>query len=384
MNASHHTHPRRASRLSTEQKTRILSLWKDPTVGLTGLTRFQTKLAERGMRVPLTNLKQLLAHRDDHALFSGRPARHAWNTITETGVGKGWQIDLLDMSVLGTRNKNLNWILTVIDVYSRYAFAVGIKNKGQHAVSTAFETVLRQSKHAPLRITHDAGKEFLNAKMNALLKKHNLERHVNQANDKTKTGIIERWNRTLRELLGRNFSRIGRLRWVEDLQSLVDNYNASVHSTLGTTPKKVWLGQATPKPRTIHRESFSLLPGQHVRTRLFHKTFDKKAGAQTWSKQIYQVVQRLGFKYVVRHLHGPELKTKYRPSDLKLVPEEVVKTMQTDQATQHARSLEKQQEVARAKKSTRRFLKKQDLLPASRHGRLRRTTLRQRLRQHRA
>lgn len=332
------------------------------------------------MRVPLKDLKKLLAHRDDYALFSGRPPRHVWNTITESGVGKGWQMDLLDMSVLGTRNKNLNWILTVIDVYSRYAFAIGVKNKGQHAVSAAFQNILNQSKRTPLRITHDAGKEFVNSKMDVLLKKYQIERYVNQANDKTKTGIIERWNRTLRELLGRNFTRIGRLRWVEDLQLLVDNYNSTVHSTLGTTPKKVWNGKAKPKARPVCRESFTLLPGQYVRTRLIQKTFDKKAGAQIWSKEIYQIVQRHGFKYIVRHINGVELKTRYRPSDLTSVSPDVVRALQDKARDANVRSLETQQKIARAKKSSRRFLKKQDLLPPMRQGRFRRSTLQQRLR----
>lgn len=113
---------------------------------------------------------------------------------------------------------------------------------------------------------------------------------------------------------------------------MVDNYNDSIHSTLGTTPSKVWHGRAKPKHRQIHRESFPLLPGQYVRTRLIQKTFVKRAGAQTWSKQVYQVVKLDGFKYIVRQRDGPHLKTKYRRSDLKLVSPEVVETIQSREA----------------------------------------------------
>ena len=88
---------------------------------------------------------------------------------------------------------------------------------------------------------------------------------MNQAGDKTTTGVVERFNRTLREIMGRNYTRLNKLRWIDELPKLVQTYNRSVHSTLGATPEDVWLGRKTPKPQEIRRERFPFGVGDCVR-----------------------------------------------------------------------------------------------------------------------
>ena len=101
--------------------------------------------------------------------------------------------------------------------------------------------------------------------MRQLLGHYHVIPYVNQAGDKTTTGIVERFNRTLRDLMGRNFTRLQKLHWIDDLPRLVQNYNRSVHSTLGQTPEDVWLGRQKPKPPQIFRERFPFQDGDCVR-----------------------------------------------------------------------------------------------------------------------
>ena len=103
-----------------ELNERILNLWRDPTVGLTGVRRFREKLAQRGIEVRISRLRDILKSEPAHALFAYNPRARVWNTIVETGVGNGMQMDLMDMRKIATRNKNYYWILCIIDVYSRY------------------------------------------------------------------------------------------------------------------------------------------------------------------------------------------------------------------------------------------------------------------------
>ena len=207
--------------VSDQVKTRVLSLWRDPALGLTGLRRFQQKLLEHGIDLPLSDIRDIVHTDPAHALFTYNPRARVWNTIVETGVGHGMQMDLMDMSKIATRNKNFSWIVCIIDVFSRYAWAFPIKRKTQQCVYDCLKTWLESLSKPPKRLTSDAGNEFTNARVRRLLHKFDIIPYVNQAGDKTTTGIVERFNRTLRDLMGRNFTRLQKLHWVEDLPKLI-------------------------------------------------------------------------------------------------------------------------------------------------------------------
>jgi transposase InsO family protein len=293
--------------------TQILSLWKDPAVGLTGLSRFHAKLKKKGICVSRNKLKALLRTQLEHELFR-QPRKTLGNSITETGVGVGIQADLADMSLISRRNSGYRWILTVVDVYSRRAWALPIKRKTGPLVRDALQIVFNE--HKPERLTTDSGPEFLNVHVQKLLQENHIEHFTGQPGDKQVTGIVERFNRTLRDLMGRNFERIGKLHWVTDLSSLVRNYNTSLHRSIQDTPMNVWKG-ALPY-HVVHREEFPFHEGETVRLLIKRNLFEKRAGAQKWSKELFTIVRREGFKYIVQNQRDSELKTKYRPSELML------------------------------------------------------------------
>lgn len=361
-------------------KAKVLSLWRNPSVGVTGLARFQQKLRDHNLQLSLGDLKRILDTDPSYHLFTQYTRGKKWNTIVETAKGRGIQIDLMDMSKLATRNKNVHWILCAIDVYSRYACAFPVKRKTKQIVHQCLKQWLQSLPKPPCRITSDAGTEFTSKKIAELFQEHDITHYVNQTGDKTTTGIVERFNRTLRDLIGRNFTRLGKLHWIQDLSKLVQNYNASVHSTLGARPEDVWNERATPKSRPIVRERFLFQPGDAVRVLLPSGLFDKKAGSEKWSSRIYKVVRREGFKYVLQTPEEEELPTKYRPSHLQRVsPAEL--TSVTNRNRGSTRSVRAQVQQARAKKRARSLWKRHGLRPSElRSSRLRPSTWRKRLR----
>jgi len=363
--------------IDNKTQKQILHLWKDPHVGLTGVARFQEKLRKLGIHVTKENLNVLLALNPSHTLFTYYTRDKKWNTITETGVGHGMQMDLMDMSKIATRNKNYHWILCIIDVYSRYAWAFPLKRKNQTQVSNTLKAWLGTLTVPPRRMTSDAGTEFTSDKVKKLLASFDITQYLNQAGDKTTTGIVERFNRTLRDLMGRNFVRLGKLHWVEDLPKLVENYNHSQHRTLGATPVDVWNHQAEPQPRAIQREKCVLQEGDQVRVLLPRGIFDKKAGAQRWSTTVYSISRRDGFKYFIKNPRNEELKTKYRPSALKKVTAKETSAMRKESTTTVAQQLRQVQRKRKVQRALRRLGTRPH---RQRLARLRPSTLRQRLR----
>ena len=54
-----------------------------------------------------------------------------------------WQADLVDMQKNKSQNKNFNYILTVIDIFSKFAWAIPIKNKTGDSITRAFEIIFK-------------------------------------------------------------------------------------------------------------------------------------------------------------------------------------------------------------------------------------------------
>ena len=84
-----------------------------------------------------------------------------------------WQADLVEVQPLKRWNGGHRYLLTVIDVLSKYAWVVPVKNKTGTAVTQAFENVLRQGRK-PQRLQTDLGKEFYNAPLRRMLEREGI------------------------------------------------------------------------------------------------------------------------------------------------------------------------------------------------------------------
>ena len=63
-----------------------------------------------------------------------------------------WGVDLEDMQSLSKKNKGIKYLLCAIDLYSKYAFVVPLKDKKGISIVNAFDKIIKQSKRKPNRI----------------------------------------------------------------------------------------------------------------------------------------------------------------------------------------------------------------------------------------
>ena len=73
-----------------------------------------------------------------------------------------WGADLADMQLLSIFNKGIKYLLCVIDLFSKYAFVVLLKDKKGISIVNAFQSILSKSKRKPNKIWVDKGYEFYN------------------------------------------------------------------------------------------------------------------------------------------------------------------------------------------------------------------------------
>ena len=68
-----------------------------------------------------------------------------------------------------SQNKNFNYILTVIDIFSKFAWAIPIKNKTGDSITRAFEIIFKD--RIPTKLHTDKGLEFINKSTQNLFKR---------------------------------------------------------------------------------------------------------------------------------------------------------------------------------------------------------------------
>ena len=83
------------------------------------------------------------------------------------GIDYQWQANLADMSKLSNSNDKFKFLLCIIDVFSKYAWVVPIKDKTGKTLVNAFKSVLKSGR-SPKSLQTDKGTEF-KIKENSLL-----------------------------------------------------------------------------------------------------------------------------------------------------------------------------------------------------------------------
>ena len=73
-----------------------------------------------------------------------------------------WEVDLADMQSLSRKNKVIKYLLCVIDLYSKYAFVIPLKDKKGISILNAFDKIIKQYNRKPNKIWVDQGGEFYN------------------------------------------------------------------------------------------------------------------------------------------------------------------------------------------------------------------------------
>ena len=79
------------------------------------------------------------------------------------------------MQLISKFNKGIRFLLCVIDVFSKYAWVVPLKDKKSVIIVNAFQNILNSSKRKPNKIWVDKGSEFYNRSMKSWLEKNNIE-----------------------------------------------------------------------------------------------------------------------------------------------------------------------------------------------------------------
>ena len=183
-------------------------------------------------------------------------------------------------------------MLTCIDVFSKYAWAIPLKNKSSKSVVAAFEHLFGDRR--PANLQTDKGTEFLNAPTQELLKKNRINFYTTE-NDDVKASVVERFNRTLKTKMWKYFTFKGTHRYVDVLNDLLHSYNNTFHRTIKMSPSEVNRNNESDIRKTINKPKekpkWLLKLGDRVRISKTRRQF-KKGYLPNWSDELFTVAVR--------------------------------------------------------------------------------------------
>lgn len=194
-----------------------------------------------------------------------------------------------------TKNSYYKYILTVIDMFSRYAYAVPLKTKNSAEVAQALDKIISSMPVVPRKLMVDAGTEFSgssNGIYNIIIRKYKMVIYVLTDSD-TKAGIVERFNRTMRERIARYMTDNNTKRWIDYLPELIANYNSTEHRSIGMAPRLVSFSNREEVfnklyPNRHQKVKCKIKPGWRVRIPRKKSIFEK-GFAPNWSNEIFIV-----------------------------------------------------------------------------------------------
>ena len=198
-----------------------------------------------------------------------------------------WGVDLAYMQSLSRKIKGIKYLLCVIDLYSKYAFVIPLKDKKGISLLNAFDKIIKQYNRKPNKIWVDQGGEFYNN----IFKKWLSDNHIIMYStyNEGKSVVAERFIRTLKSKLYKHITAIGKNVYYDVLDDVVNKYNNTKHSTIKMKPidvrdnnnKRVYIDEHNEK-----RSRFKV--GDRVRISKFKNIF-AKGYTPNWSKEIFIV-----------------------------------------------------------------------------------------------
>ena len=199
--------------------------------------------------------------------------------------------DLVDMTQYSKINKGYKYIFTNIDIFSKYAYAFPIKSKKIQDIKLCFEKIFKNNK--PKYVWSVKEPAFLSKEMQLFFKNNDIK--IYHTNSYLKAVIVERFNRSLRELMMKEFVKNNNTVWYNILPKLIKIYNNRYHSTIKMKPidvnknnekyikENIYTYNKTNKNPKFKIEDL-------VRTSLKRRDiFDKPSGNVKWTEELFKI-----------------------------------------------------------------------------------------------
>ena len=269
--------------------------------GFPGESRLYTLLNKDHKEITKDDIKNFLGHQEAEQIYKPHtnPRRSKQGSITANSINELWQMDIFSLFnfVESFRKSEYKYAFCCIDVFTRKAFVIPMKDKTTEAVIEAFESILNDNKdNYPKIIMSDQDSVFTSAAFEKILDKYQISLNLYIKGDHNALGIIDAYAKRLKLQLAK-FVLINdhAIKWNQLLNEVVSNYNNTPNTSINDIkPNEAHLNIETIfginvfKKKGLKIES-DLVSGDLVRIRIL-KNINTKSSCPQFSNELYTVV----------------------------------------------------------------------------------------------
>nr|XP_022335804.1 uncharacterized protein LOC111132300 [Crassostrea virginica] len=266
----------------------LQDLYYDPKSGYGGVQALYRQVRARGHKISLNQIRQWLKEQEAYTLHKPIQRKFKRRRTRVTDIDEQWQLDLADVSNLKKQNDGYRFLLCAIDVLSKYAWVVPLKQKTGKEMIRGLQKIFK-SWRRPVRIQSDQGKEFTNKEFVRAFKPIHF---FTTRNAETKASIVERFQRSLKARMWRYFTR---------------------HKTRRYD---------SPRTKQQQQQQPQFIVGDLVRISKAKRTFEK-GYLPNWTTELFTVSKRVPgrypYVYKIKDYAGEELQGNFYEQELQKV-----------------------------------------------------------------
>jgi len=228
------------------------------------------------------------------------------------------------MQAFSKYNKGVKYLLTVVDIFSKYGWRIPLKNKTGTEVASALQKVFKERK--PEKLWVDKCKEFYNKHVQQLVELYSTK-------NEDIFSVVERWNRPMKEKIFEYFTANSTRKYIDILDKFVNWYNNTVHSSIKMTPteagkreneNQVWRnlsGNYSPPERKA--PTFSIDDNVRITK---NKSIFEKGYTPRWTEEVFTVSEVCytdPLTCKLKDFNGEEIKCSFYEQELQKTTQEM-------------------------------------------------------------
>ena len=133
-----------------------------------------------------------------------------------------WGSDLADMQLISKFEKGIRFLLYVIDIYSKNAWVIPLKDQKGITITNAFQKILKESNSKPNTVCVDKGSKFYNRSMKSWLEKNDTKMY--STHNEGKSIIAEKFKRNLKNKVYKYMTLVTKNVYIDKLDDTVNKY----------------------------------------------------------------------------------------------------------------------------------------------------------------
>ena len=215
-----------------------------------------------------------------------------------------WGADFADMQLLSKFNKEFRFLLCVIDIFSKYAWVIPLKDKKGISIVDAFQKILKVSNRKPNKISVDKGSEFYNNYSKKWLRDNNIEMY--STHNEGKSVVVEIFIRKIKNKIYKYMTSISKNGYIDKLDDIVKKYNDTYHTSIKMKRFNIKDNTYIDFKKEVNDKNPKFKVDDHVRISKCKNIF-AKGYMPNWSKEIFiskKIKNTVSWTYVLNDLNG--------------------------------------------------------------------------------